>query len=463
MSLPGRHVVWDNLARLLLLGYLSMGRSFAYVGFAPVKAFVGELVLGVFLFAHAGTFVRTWAAPLVIRSRLSSVVWLGFLFVGYGIFEVLRGIGLGYPPLTALQCLAFNYYPLYLFLGLSIGQRHPQFLQRFIRPLAWAHGLYGVIYILFLNSSTVLLPHASVRLFGAPGGSTMVLLGLLTLEPNVRKVWPLLVLNGFVLLGMQIRSQWTAFAIALLFYACVMKRVRRLIAAVLVIATVLGVMYATDLTLPGPIGRGGTISVRALMGRAIAAVDPELARDYTTGVETYSDTANWRLDWWGAIWASVHQDAWRALVGHGYGFPLPSVAPSLVFPDLGKLEGAGMALRTPHSVFFYALGYGGWLGLLLFVALHLSLARLLWHSYRLTGQPFGLLAWVAAMTDGSFTSVFESPYGAIPLYILVGLSIAPLVPLRGAPPHTSRSLYARAVIVPPRSAARWRSRRAAQS
>src|SRR5690606_21023646 len=98
--------------------------------------------------------------------------------------------------------------------------------------------------------------------------------------------------------------------------------------------------------------------------------------------------AEWRELWWDGIWRSVHSNPTLQAFGHGYGFPLVSLAPA---------DGYKESTRTPHSVFYYALGYTGWVGVILFAALQYAILAHLWRSYRLTGQAAGLAWWVLAM------------------------------------------------------------------
>jgi hypothetical protein len=103
--------------------------------------------------------------------------------------------------------------------------------------------------------------------------------------------------------------------------------------------------------------------------------------------------------------------------GHGYGFDLMELAPEEIRQ--------GSDVRTPHSVFFYALGYTGWVGVALFSLLQLAIVRLLWRSYRVDGQAAGVVFWVMGMGMAFFQASFETPYKAIPFYLLMGMSIAP--------------------------------------
>ena len=92
-------------------------------------------------------------------------------------------------------------------------------------------------------------------------------------------------------------------------------------------------------------------------------------------------------------------------------------------------------VRTPHSVFFYALGYGGWIGAGIFLFLMFALMQCLWKVYKLTGNAFGLSYLMLNLALGLFGNSFETPFGAIPFYLVMGVVIAPLfqtVPQVGA-------------------------------
>jgi hypothetical protein len=123
----------------------------------------------------------------------------------------------------------------------------------------------------------------------------------------------------------------------------------------------------------------------------------------------------WRVRWWNRIWEETHHDIESAFLGQGYGYPLAAL--------IGYQE---RDIRTPHSVFFYALGYGGWIGVAIFFALQLALARTLWHAWQLTGNPFGPVIWLTFLSGAFFGNSFETPFGAVPFYVLAGMSAAPL-------------------------------------
>ncbi len=242
-----------------------------------------------------------------------------------------------------------------------------------------------------------------------------MLLGLFAFEKDLRRVWHLLLMNGFVLLVMQIRAEWLGFLLGVLVLAWTTGRLGRVALGGAVVLFLFSLLYVADASLPLPESRGGGfISARDLVGRAIAPFDPVLAAEYTEHFRSYSDTTAWRTIWWAAIWQSVHEDPARALLGLGFGFPLGDLVPYL----------ERKFIQTPHNFFFYALGYTGWIGIALFCLFQAELLRLLWRAHQRTGQPFGLVFWAAMMGYAFFSAFFEAPYGAIPFYLVVGCATA---------------------------------------
>jgi hypothetical protein len=172
-------------------------------------------------------------------------------------------------------------------------------------------------------------------------------------------------------------------------------------------------MYLTDFTYAGPATRHGTISAPEIVARVLAPVDPDAAGKYASDnsdLTMYGDNVVWRTFWWASIWSSVHENVTRSMLGFGYGFALGDLVP--------YLEDA--ATRTPHNVFFWALGYTGWVGVALFAAFQLEIAHILWTTWHKTNQPFGIVFWVSILAFACFTPFFETPQGAIPFYLIVG-------------------------------------------
>ena len=50
---------------------------------------------------------------------------------------------------------------------------------------------------------------------------------------------------------------------------------------------------------------------------------------------------------------------------------------------------------------------------------------LAWKVYRATGQSWALAFWCAGLINAFFGNSLESPIGAVPFYLLLGLAIGP--------------------------------------
>jgi hypothetical protein len=124
----------DALAAVLLVGNLTMGRSFAHLGIPPF--YVDELSLALFLLARIGTWPAEWLGAMMRPGPLTALTWLITLSGVYGLVQCARGIDAGYDRTVALQDLLFHFYPLFIFVGLWVGASHRDFMVRLLLPLA---------------------------------------------------------------------------------------------------------------------------------------------------------------------------------------------------------------------------------------------------------------------------------------------------------------------------------------
>jgi len=435
---------WGKVAAFLIVGYLCGARSFAYLGLPWISLYVGEMTLAAFLLFGPKTQHGLWLRVAWHDRRLRRYERLLLLLLIYGAFEALHGILSGYPAFTAARDTAFNYYPIFLLLGIWVGLRDRDFLRQVLHALAWWNGCYGLAYLLFLNRLSWIMPGTSsapspVHLFGQPYGSAVALLGLIAFEPRLGRNWHLIALNTLVMACVQIRAEWVGFLLGVLVFAWCTKRVKPLAIAGALLIVLFGVMYLAKIDLPAPTGRLGRISAESLVARAVAPFSPNLAYELAPpeDVVGFTGTTEWRLVWWASIWEAAHADASHALLGFGYGYPIGDLNPFIV---------PGEFIQTPHNVFFYALGYSGWIGVILFGLLQFELLRLIWRSYEFTGQPFGLMCWAALLAGSMFEDFFEAPYGAIPFYLLVGVALAPGLLCAGIGPAAEE-----AEPIPPRA------------
>ena len=212
-------------------------------------------------FSHLGAASREhrwpWAALHQPELRNLRIAYL--IFLGWGIFETVRGIFTGYPALNSVRDLSVNYYPLFFFLGLWAGIQYKNYLQKFIRVVAWANGIYGILFIVLLTRLEWYYPsgfdavdsYNPVSLFGQPSFSAVILLGLLSFEKNLGRVAIPLALNAFVLISMLIRAEWLAFALGLLLWLWFTKNLKRAALCGGILVGILAFMYFVNFTFEG--------------------------------------------------------------------------------------------------------------------------------------------------------------------------------------------------------------------
>jgi hypothetical protein len=401
----------------LVLGNLTASRGFSHLGVGPI--FIGEVALCAALFFGFRVYLSRFVQPLFTPGPLSAAAWGIWLLLGCGVLQGVRGVFSDFGTMTVVKCLPFHFYPLFFFVGVEVESRYRGFLKRFVYWFAWVHGIYGCLFVLVLSPLGLTDAEGStgVSFFGQPYGAALLIIALMCFTTGfVRTVAPLL-LNFFVLLSVQVRAEWLSFGAAFSAWALLTRRVMRLVQICAAFSALLLLAFVTDFRIPAPSTRGGEVSVRAIVGRALTSVSPDLARGLIDDPERYASTVSWRTGWWKNIVRLSHEDPVHATIGLGYGFPIWDYHP----------EGLGEGLRTPHSIVVWTLGYTGWIGLATYLLMQSSLLAVLWRAYRATGQPFGLLVWVLFNIWACADNLLEAPYGAIPFYLLLGLSAAPAV------------------------------------
>lgn len=393
--------IW--LVTVMVIGNLTTTRRFAHLGVSPV--FIGEIALGTVLFWQFRTYLLRWIQPLVSRHPLSGVAWAVLISILFGLLQVLRGVLTQKAVFVSFSCLAFHLYPLFFFLGIEVGIRRPAFLRNFLRWFVWIHGFYGLAYILvFSPLGLVDTAKTGIPLFSQPAGAAISILGVLCFEGmGGRSIIPLM-MNLFILVGVQVRAEWLGFVTSVGTWSVLTGHVRKLAKFLVFVGLFTFVGLVTDFKLPAPEGRGGEISVRGIVGRALAAVSPALAGDLIKDPDRFNSTVSWRTKWWEEIVTLTHETPPSAIFGLSYGYPIWDLHP----------EGVEEGLRTPHSIIVFALGYTGWIGLVIYLLLQFSLGALLWRTFRETGQPFGLQVWILINIWASFDNLLELPYAPFP-------------------------------------------------
>ena len=414
-----RHYEWlTALVAFLIVGYLAMSRTFAHWGVGPL--YVGELSLIAIVFGKPRVFSSTWGKSSLRSGPISSLATAYYIFLTYGIMQSVWGILLGHSARLALQNLVFHVYPAFLFVGLWVGARHTDVLKSWALPFAWILGIYAAVYLAAIKPLGLADADPEiwedVAWFGQPYGPVVAMLGLLSFCPEARKSVVPFLLNLAAFLALEVRAAWVSFAVALPFWGWLTGNLRRVLIVISLAAVLFAIAFVADLRIPGISTRtseGATVSVRELTARGLASVSPDLADRISARSSEYAGSVSWRTDWWSALVEKIHQSPVTTLFGLGYGYPIWELHPL----DMGDFP-----LRTPHNGYVYAIAYTGWVGLLLFVIFQLTLGALLWRCYQRTGQAFGISYWLMVLIWVTFDNFLETPFGAIPFYLITGLA-----------------------------------------
>lgn len=430
--------VWTKLVIFFLWSGPFLGKASAFVG----------LALGPLMFLDSRVLVQRWYQGLTGRnSVLSGFSWALLLSVFYGFVQVAYGLLSGYPPVTVFQVFVFNLCPLYLFLGLWAGERRPGLMRSYVRYSAWFAVLYTPLFFAVLSKLNRTLP-GDIDLFPRPGSGIGTLLGLFAYEPNLLRFWlPILILT-FLAIANQIRADWLGLGIALLLWGGATRKLGRVfgIAGLLVLLLLIG--FVADVRLPPLPGRGGELSARETVSRGLAVVMPGISERLGTSTQNerfYNGTMYWRQVWWRGIREGVWEKYSTLVFGFGYGFPIKQFG-------VNGMKDAN--IRSPHSIFYFTLGYSGVVGVALFFWLQYATMRLLWSTYRATGQIYGLANYCALLVGAFFGNFLETPQGGIFTYVMAGLCVGPMF-CAGARPESERDVLLR----PARRLARARSLR----
>ena len=295
--------MWSKLVVLYMWGSLFLGKASAYVGLA---------LGGLLLFGPRVLWDR-WYLALTRRSDpLNKTAWALMVSLAYGFAQVIYGVLQGYPLFTALQILVFNLCPVYLFLGIWVGMRHPGTVRKYIRFMALCIVIYTPIYFLFLRKANItlngVLPGTGLDLLPNPGSGTMPLLGLLTLEPYLAPFWLPIIVLVCLTIANQERADWLGLGICLALWGKLTRNMGRVLAIAGCGATILIIAALIDLKLPPIPGRGGELSARGTIARMAGSISPELAADAGGGAANarfYYGTVYWREHWWAAIRSEV--------------------------------------------------------------------------------------------------------------------------------------------------------------
>jgi O-Antigen ligase len=427
-----------GLLGIVLLGYATFGRTFAYIGVAPV--FIGELM---FVF---GIVAAVTSGCLVTVGR-SAVAWLIILLALCGAadtmpylrtyrVEALRDAALwGYATFsfTVAACvLSTNAIP-------SVLRQYSRFAMPFV---AW---LPIVAVVVRASDNPILVPGTNMPLFVIKAGDVGVHLAGIA---------------GFVLLGLdrewlaeeggkprKRRLFWCVWLVALMVVAALNRggfvavltalgllglmepvAIGRRLAAYASLAVLAGVaVLVTSLNLENRAKLTSDTEERSLSPRQVVENVVSITGRQAGGDLT--NTREWRLEWWTKIvdYTVFGQYFWT---GKGFGI-------NLADDDGFQVSTEDIApLRSPHSSLMTVLARMGVPGLALWLLLQLAFGLSLLHAW-LRARRAGAVTWartnlwllsywLAFQVNSCFDVFLEGPQGGIWFWSLMGLGIAAL-------------------------------------
>jgi hypothetical protein len=410
---------WTKVTFVMLYGALFMGKASVYVA----------LFFGGLLLLSPKVLWNRWFNALTSsrHNLLTGISWPLLVSLVYGFCQVIYGVLLGYSVKTAFQILLFNIAPVYLFLGMYVGFQRPDTVRNYYRIMAWYVCIYAPLYFLVLHKfmggggGGPDGDDVGLSVLGAPGSGSPQLIGLLAWEPHLAPFWaPILVLVCLVI-ALQERADWLGLGLAMIVWGYFTKKLGRIFGLFGILVAVIAIAALIDLKLPAMPGRGGELSARGTVARMAGSISADLAQqieDNKGDAAFYYGTVYWRKKWWAAIREEVTKDTSSVIFGLGYGYPLAKLT--------GNSGTVQEGTRSPHSIFYFNLAYAGALGVAIFFWFQFCLMILLYRTYKITGQMWGLAFWIYNFVGAFFGNFLESP-ASIPYYLLLGLGIGPML------------------------------------
>ncbi len=420
----------------VIFGYMFLGKGFAYLHLdIGIPLFIGEILL------LGGALLMLMHLPQVLgRYFTEPALLLQLLFVILGMIGTIpfmKAYGI-----IALRDAAAYYYSVFMAITFLLLHYNSNYITIFIRRYYQLAAIYvywvPLAFFLFLWHKELLpvitTDSGITPIIGYKAGDmkvhlagTAVFVFMATLELRRyhlgrikhRVIWYVLLFIA-IFTGIN-RGSFLALLCALAVLTIFYRRKIYLVKSAMITAAVLLLVYIINpsVTPPG-------VGQREISPQLVAASLMTVVQDKSEEAG-YSETRNWRLEWWKTIFEETFfgKYFWS---GRGFGLNL---ADAHGFQVSGE-EGAAK-LRSPHNYHLTILARMGvpglvvWL-LLLFV-LYRRFIRGVWRA-RATGDSLKevLLIWVMAygaafLVNSTFDVFLEGPQGAICFWSLMGLGL----------------------------------------
>jgi hypothetical protein len=417
-SVADWHRRYAGLLLVVLAGYATLGKGFAYIGYPPLLIGEVTLMLGLLVISRSGCAFAMLANPASFAlAMLSCLVGLQ------------TASSIGTYGLDAVRDSVVVLYGLYAFIVVALLLERPD-LHRWIvdwySRFAWLYGWIGGALFYVTTSFQQLMP------VWPTSGVTVVYVRLGEAAVHIAGA------VAFAILGLRkVSVAWAcaaAVAVALVtpsrgaMLSCVIPifaagiiggQMRRLIAPLLVGGFVLAATFALDLDVELPGGR--SIGASQIVNNLESIVG-------TSAASNLDGTKLWRLRWWQAIQDyTLHGPYFWT--GKGYGISLAEADGFVVGKEFGT-----PIVRVPHNAHLTMLARSGVPGLTLWIITGLAWFAMMGRSLMLAwrhGDEWWakIFIWnccylLAIIIDASFDVALEGPMVGIWFWSLFGFGIA---------------------------------------
>jgi hypothetical protein len=397
---------------VLVGGYISLSRDFAYIGVAPL--YIGEAYLGYSILQNKRNWVSRFIGDCMHFRLLPLAIGL---HASWGIIEVARSLMLQRSLVDSLRTAAFNYYPMYLLVGITIGATL-QFAY-FLRVVKWLVGIFAVRSFLMLCNIEV----------GGLGLSSITAVFLLAVWSEL-KAWKwrhlLLALCLFPVFYAGTHGRSGVIGLFGGMLAIAVSSRKQLIEWSIWGGAAFVVLMLVGPRIPGPAGGAPPLDPVVEIARVVASDHPDLAirivkwragrtvtgayRDEIDNITNVRGTAAWRQIIWRRAIGSLNTPTLQ-LLGKGEGISIQDLTPD------------GQDIRSPHNIAIYCLYYTGYVGLAIFGLLFFAM----WNTGTMLEHPVLRRLYSASFWSMLLLAItgncLETPFGAIPFYLFQGVVI----------------------------------------
>jgi O-antigen ligase len=443
IDLLGSHPSFDSEPRIvgifekvflgMLLLYALFDRGFAWFHIPGTPLFVGEMALGLGIFAMLSSRFPLRTAIRWSPGLKALAIWMAWGFTFFVLQVPIFGI-------DAVRDSAQWYYGVTaiftVFLLLSDPSRFGRWADLFAKALPFLLAWFPIAIALdsLFGQGAPFVPDSEIPLFTHRFGNIAVFSGIAIgfiwlvdrergrFSGAQRITYTSLAAIAILLAGFQNRGGLVSATVGIFVMLLFLHRRRGELVLVLAGVAIVLATVAIVSNVRIPISNGREISATQMMANISSVIDPDSGGQRQTG------TTQWRIDLWTKVLDDVTTE--RPLTGWGPG------------PHLGKRYGVttkeSVPLRNPHNSHLGVLARMGFIGLgmwaIIWIAWVFQLLQLR-SQLRRRGRPIeaGLVAWLLVSTfmilvNAIFDPTLEGPQVAFWIWTFFGVGVAlPLV------------------------------------